>query len=251
VQVTFKLTGEDWIVVYTRWGIDATRRRCPMGLGQVVRLLLSAGAVILLFPGSIVIFVIANAWLASLVDSTSERFLLNLIITVAFAELVLLTCCVVGHYWRKSQRGPWIGMFLAKRWLEPAAQRAAMRVVRHAIEEGTISLGWRYQLSVDASGISEVADLDEGETIRRSETRVAWPAIEQIDATGRYVLLSAGKMRSFLVPSQAFPNHVAFREFVEYVRQLWSSPSETGITATLPIPTSGAREIQAGLPKTI
>jgi hypothetical protein len=97
----------------------------------------------------------------------------------------------------------------------------------------------------------ELAELEENGEMRRSETRVAWSIIEEIDATGRYVLLTAGKMRYFLVPSDAFPNHVAFREFVDSIRQLWSAPSPTGITASLPNSSTGRPEIQATPPKAI
>ena len=251
MQVTYKLTAEDWIVVYTRYTVDVFRRRFPMGPGTVVRGLLTAGAIVLLLPGSIAMLVIANAWLAPLVGSSKERFLLTLVVTAAYAELVILTCCVVGRFWRSSQRGPWLGLLFAKLRLERIAQRAARRQVRLAIEEGIIRLGWSYQLTADATGIMELAELEESGEMRRSETRVAWSIIEKIDPTGRYVLFSAGKLRYFLVPSAAFPNHAAFREFVESIRKLWSTPSPTGITAALPNCTAGGPEIQATPPKTM
>jgi hypothetical protein len=138
---------------------------------------------------------------------------------------------------------------------EPAARKwgtwVAGRLVKKWLKTGAIKTAWRYQLSLDAAGFTELASLDAGPDsgpLYRYETVAKWKMVETIEATDRLALIGLGWWGCLLVPRTAFATEDLFQAFLAAAKR-WHAAAqvETAITAgppALPLERSSGREAQ-------
>jgi hypothetical protein len=243
MRVNYELTAEDWTVFFLHHQ-EQKRPGRSQWVGGLIRLFLLAAAVVLLVPGSILVRGVATLWEVPPGIDSSHRFWMGWVLTLAYAEAVLLLICGVALWWERKTRRPWLDALVRR----SRPERAIRRYVDWCLRTETISLGWRYELSVDVAGVTQFGELSEGEpdagAMRRYEYRVAWPWVQEIRVTDRHILFVASKPQSFLVPRRAFPTDAAFQEFVDTARQHRSAAQETRITAAIPKSAVGSAAIQ-------
>jgi hypothetical protein len=235
VRIEYTLDVEDWVAFYV-YSQATVGRRSPrrpwivrlLGLLLANLIILPAGA---LFTYGLVWYV---TWAASSNPDRSFLGFVPLVVAGVFV-LIMLAAQVVVRFrepWRFKLRPKYRALSRVETWM-------LRRHVTGAVKTGRIKTAWRYQLSLDAVGFTEVAELHEataGAGVRhRRETAATWRAVDALETTGRHAFFIVGRSGWLIVPSHAFATEQLFRQFVAQAREwLAASRVEIGITATLP-----------------
>jgi hypothetical protein len=126
--------------------------------------------------------------------------------------LALTTAVAVAAAYNHRERNP---AKRRNRWVE--------KLVNDAISDGSVNLDCKYELTIDSQGLHDIADIcksdNQVEMTQRTEMRVSWSAVQEIEVVEDYVCLIIAGNQGFVVPVHAFRSAEEFRDFVKEARQ--------------------------------